>query len=777
MTAEIAILFAVLVAMAYLFFTEKLPVELTAFAGLVTLVLGGYLGAGEAFSGFASPAVITMLSIFFLSAALLRTGLADLVAARAHRLLGNREIPLIVTIMLVAGLLSSFMNNIAAAAVLMPAVTGLARHSGLSPSRLFMPLSFGAILGGTMTLVGTPPNILAAELVAERGLEPFAIFDFTPLGAILLASGIVYMVLVGRRFLPARALTSTEAPERDLAQIYRLHETLFSLRIPPGSKLDGLTLAQTRFGSALGVQVVGILRQGKKTLAPLANTVLRGGDVLLTEGSVNDIRELFRFQEVELQEAPPEELARATRNGFGISARVPPDSPHAGRTLRDIGFRARFGATVVAIRRDAETIEGSLAETALAEGDELLIVASAPSLKREELEREFSLTPLPEPGLKELADRLFLLRIPAGSRLVGATLGMSRLGELLGITVSAILREDEARVAVEPNEEFRAGDRLLVSGEASRIRNLVELGTVELQHDKLETRIESPDVGVVEMTLSPRSRASGRTFAELSFRERTGLQVLGIWREGHSLHRSLANVPLRFGDAYLLQGPWSKIRLLGSDPDYVVLSPAAQEPRRTAKAPFALGGLALMIALVVSGFQPIHVAAFTAATFVVLTRAITMEEAYRAVEWRAVFLVAAILPVGIAMERTGAAELIAHTVVRLAGPFGPHAVLAGMFILGSLLSQCLDGAPAVVLLTPVAMQTAGQLGLSPYPIMMGVSLAASAAYMTPFSHKANLLVMGAGGYRVVDYLRVGTPLTLVQLGLLVLLVPWFFPVR
>jgi len=181
-----------------------------------------------------------------------------------------------------------------------------------------------------------------------------------------------------------------------------------------------------------------------------------------------------------------------------------------------------------------------------------------------------------------------------------------------------------------------------------------------------------------------------------------------------------------------------------------------------------------MVAMVVSGYQPIHVAAFTAATLVVLLGAISMEEAYRSVEWKAVFLVAAILPVGVALERTGAASMISEAVTSTAGPLGGHAVMAGMVTLSSLLSQCLDGAPAVVLMAPVVFESAEQLQMSPHAIMMGVSLAASAAFMTPFSHKANLLVMGSGGYKVTDYLRVGTPLTLVLLVMMVFLVPLFF---
>jgi di/tricarboxylate transporter len=251
--------------------------------------------------------------------------------------------------------------------------------------------------------------------------------------------------------------------------------------------------------------------------------------------------------------------------------------------------------------------------------------------------------------------------------------------------------------------------------------------------------------------------------------------VLSIWRRGRPVYGNLARRELKLGDALLVQGRWRRIRRLGSDPDFVVLTSSAQETRRTRKAPVALGGLLLMIGMVVTGFQPIHVAAFATATFVVLLRAITMEEAYRAVEWKAVFLVAAILPVGTAMERTGAARLLADGIVEVAGSMGTAAAMAGLVTISSLLSQCLDGAPAVVLMAPVVLRSAGELGLGDHAAMMGVSLAASAAFMTPFSHKANLIVMGSGGYRVVDYLRVGTPLTLIVLVLLVWLVPLFFP--
>jgi len=263
--------------------------------------------------------------------------------------------------------------------------------------------------------------------------------------------------------------------------------------------------------------------------------------------------------------------------------------------------------------------------------------------------------------------------------------------------------------------------------------------------------------------------------ADLEFQNRYGLLALALWREGKPQHVDFAHLPLRLGDALLLHGPRDSIRRLAADPDYVVLSQAAQAPRRLSKAKWAFASLLLMIALVVTGFQPIHVAAFAAASLAILFGALTMQQAYRAIEWKAIFLVAAVLPVGMAMERTGAAQFLADGVSSLAGPWGSHATLAALVVLASLLSQGLDGAPSVVLLAPVVISSAESLGISPYPLMMGVSLAASAAFMTPFSHKANLLVMGAGGYRSVDYLRVGTPLTLLIFIVIVLLVPVFFP--
>jgi len=771
---QIAFLFALLGTMVYLFLTEKLPVDLTAFLGLLVLIFGGYLTPSEAFTGFSSPAVITMLSVFIVGAALLETGVADMIAGRVHRIVGNSETRLIAVLMLVAGGLSAFMNNIAATAVMMPAVATIAGRAGLDPSRLFMPLAFGAILGGTTTLVGTPPNIVAAQLLGERGLEPFSLFDFTPIGLAMLGVGTLFMLTFGRRLLPRGKRGQTPSVAGELRQVYRLDERLFWIRIPNDSPLGGRSLAATRLGNTLGVKVLGIVREGSRRMAPEGDTILRGGDVLFVQGELDDIERLLRLRELEVEETQVARVPPPLRDMSGARFRVAPGSVVAGRTLRDVSFRQVYGLVVLGVYRSGLMYRTHLAETELEAGDEILVVGRRSNLESLARSPDFALLELGRRVIRELGDRLHAICVPAGSPLVGSTIASSRLGELVGLTVAGLVRGAETRLAV-PDEVLEAGDRLLVAAQPDALLDLMVLGDVELDRGDAESPLESEDVGVAEVAVAPRSSLVGRTLQDLDFRGRFGLLVLALWREGRPVHMDLADEALRFGDALLLHGPRENIQRLATNPDVLVLSGADQAPRRTKKAKYAVAGLLALVALVVSGFQPVHVAAFAAATIVLLAGALTMPEAYRAIEWKAIFLVAAVLPVGVAMERTGAAGLLANSVVTVAGPLGSYPTLAALVVIASLLSQGLDGAPSVVLMAPVVIQTAEGLGISPHPLMMGVSLAASAAFMTPFSHKANLLVMGAGGYRSSDYLRVGTPLTVVLLALMVFMIPIFFP--
>jgi di/tricarboxylate transporter len=773
-TLEIGVLLGILSVMVILFLTEKLPIDLTAFLGLATLTLLNYVPLDQAFSGFSSPAVITMLSVFIVSGGLEHTGVADMVGNRVHRWVGDREPALIVVIMMAAGLMSAFMNNIAAVVVLMPAVGSIARRSGVSPSRLFMPLSFGAILGGTTTLVGTPPNILVAELLADRGIEPFSLFDFTPVGLALLGLGTLYMATVGRFMLPRRQLDNGRPDRRELVDIYQIQDRLFSIRVPADSPMDGRTLAEVKLGRTLGVQVVAILRQGRKELAPSAETIIRGDDVFLVEGRMEDLQELVKARGLEFRKTGLFDLPHPRSGVTGVRVKIAPGSSLAGKTLSQVGFRTEYGLVVLTIQRGEQSLRGHLGDTALEEHDELIALGARADVDRLASRTDLEIQSVGLRAVKQLQEHVYLVRVPDHSPLVGETVGSSRLGRFADFTIGGLVRDERTQLTVSPDEVIRAGDGFLVTGQPEEIVDLLGMFEEGIDEERPEPLIESDAVGVVEATLTPRSRCLGSTIAELRFRKRYGLQILAVWREGRPIRAHLGGIRLRFGDALLLQGSWDRIKDLSADEDFVVLLHSGARPARGNRAPFAIGALLLMIGMVTTGFAPIHLAAFTAASITLLLRTLTMEEAYRAIGWRAIFLVAAVLPAGIAVESSGAALLLANGVTEMAGPLGPYAILSVLVVLSSLLSQGLDGAPAVVLVTPVALEAAQQLGLSVYPVMMGVGLAASAAFMTPFSHKANLMVMGAGGYRTMDYLKVGTPLTLVLLALLVVLVPLFF---
>jgi di/tricarboxylate transporter len=285
----------------------------------------------------------------------------------------------------------------------------------------------------------------------------------------------------------------------------------------------------------------------------------------------------------------------------------------------------------------------------------------------------------------------------------------------------------------------------------------------------------SGEVGLVEAILSPQTTLEGKTLRQINFREKFGLNVLALWRRGKAHRSNLRDVDLRFGDALLLIGPHSKLRLLGGEPDFIVLTETAQEPQRKEKMKFSILILAGVLAPVFLGWVPIYIAAVVGAALMVLSGCLTMEEAYRQIEWKAVFLIAGMLPLGTALDQTGAAKLIAEGVVILVGPFGPNAVMLGLVGLTFVATCFVPTAALVVLMAPIVLNTTANMGLSPQGLMMAIAMAASASFTTPIAHPANLLVMGPGGYRFLDYIKVGGLLTLVTLAVIMVVMPVFWP--
>jgi di/tricarboxylate transporter len=782
MTPEIALVFLILLAAIVLFITEWIRMDLVALLVLVAVGFTGLVTPAEALSGFSSPAVVTVWAMFIISGALTLTGVADLLGRRLVRVAGEGEVRLIVAIMTTAGVLSAFMNNVGVAAMMLPVVVQIARRTGRSPSRLLLPLALGSLLGGLTTLIGTPPNILVANQVREYGLEPFRLFDFTPIGLVILAAGIAFVALIGRRFLPERdPFREATATGRDPGAMYALGERLFTIRVPAGSPLAGRTLEGSRLGAALRMNVVAIVRAGRTHLAPSSGIILQEGDSLLALGRMSlasDVRK-GSYLEVEAEGSgtPPALLDELRLLEGGVES----GSPLEGSPLFRARLRERFGAHVLAIGRDGEIRYRDLQDIRIEAGDLLLL--HCPDERREAMRVETKmahlreLTPEERDRSYDLPGTLLTFSVPEKSPLAGRSLRENRLREVLGLDVWAIRRAGETRMMPGPDEMLEPGDALLVQGTREDLDMPRALQQLEIEAHPITTldMLQSAEVGIAELVLSPESTLVGRTLRDLDFRERHGVTVLAAWRAGEAHRTELRDWELRFGDAILVQGPREKLRLLARDSEFVVVTEPAPPPPRKEKAPLAVGILAAILFPVVVGWTPIALAAVAGAALMVLSRCLSMEEAYRFIEWQAVFLIAGMLPLGIAMEQTGAARLLADGVVSATGEMGARAVIAGLFLLTSLATQVVPTAALVVLMGPIAFNTAVDLGVSPLPFLMTVAMAASASFSSPVSHPANTLIMGPGGYRFIDYVKVGTPLTLIVFVIVVALVPILWP--
>ncbi len=680
MSAEIITVLVILVAVVILLVTEWAPLEVLAMLVMGVLAVTDIVSPKEALAGFSNPAVVTIWAVFILSGGLTRTGIANILGRQLLKVSGGRESTLVVIIMVIAGVLSAFMNNVAVAALMLPVVMDIARKTDRSPSILLMPLAYGSLLGGLTTMIGTPPNILVSEALRENGLEPFKLFDFSPVGLIVMAVGIAFVTLIGTRLLPKRNLAKeTAGHQPDFRSQYRLQEHLFQIRIPEGSALVGKTMAKSRLGAALGLTVVGITRSGVTLLAPPITEVIQSDDLLIVEGSQDQIQEMNHWGQL-LTETDAIGLDSLFAQGMQV-ARIGlrPGSAYEGQTLSDIGFRNRFGLNVLAIDRGGRLVDADLKFKPLNADD--IIVVHGPQERLAELAADGhfrapeAITAGDMAQQTDLGQRLRQLRVPEASKLNGLTLGESRLGDAVDVQILCIVRRDGTTLIPASTDRLAAGDRLIVSGTADMISILLMHGlegmfVEDSNHQPDLSMLEDDQVGLVEVMLSPHSVLSGMTLRRMNFREKYGLTVLAIWRKGTAYREDLRDMALQFGDALLLYGPWDKLNLLGREPDFLVLTETAQEAPREEKAKVALTIMAAVLIPVIMDWVPIYIAVVIGAACMVLTRCLTMEEAYRYIEWKAVFLIAGMLPLGTALDNTGAARLLAEGVVGTLGPFG-----------------------------------------------------------------------------------------------------------
>jgi di/tricarboxylate transporter len=589
---QIVLVLAILAIATALLISERLRSDVVALLTLIALALTGLVSPQEAFSGFSRSAVITILSIFIITEALERTGVTRVLGDRLLGLAGSDERRLIPVIMLAGAALSLIMNNIAAGAVLLPAVVGITRKTDLKPSKLLMPLSFATMLGGMATLL-TTSNILVSNALRDASLAPFGLFDFAPVGVPILIVGILYMTGIGQRLLPSIDLGGVRksATPEQLSELYGLKQGMLQVYVTGGSSMAGATVAGGGWSDRLGLTVIGVSRGGRVTLSPTREFRVLEGDVVLAGGITDDI-----------------ELAY-----FGL------------------------------LRTDDPTWKGELA---------------------------------------------------------------------------------------------------------------------------------SDEVDLVEVILAPRSEFADKTLKELNFRDKYGLSVLSIWRGGNAIRDALGDIPLQLGDAFLVQGRHDRIKLLRGDPNVIVLDEDEDTPSmQPRKGPLAAGIVVAAIGLATFEVLPIAESFFSAALALVLAGCITMDEAYKSIEWRSLFLIAGFIPLGVALDQTGAAALIGQGLVSTLGRFGPLALAGGLFLATAAALQVVGNVGSAVIFAPIAIQAARQMGSDPRAFAMAVALGTSMAFLIPTAHPVNVMMMGPGGYRVKDFVKVGWGLTIALLIVVVVVLP------
>ncbi len=607
-----------------LFVWGRFPADLVALMSLLALILSGVLDVGQAMAGFGNSVVVMIAALFVVGEGLSRTGVTGWLGEHLLQWAGGSENRLLVLMMLGAAALSAFISNTGTVATLLPAVVAASWRIGSTPSKFLIPLSFAASTGGLLTLTGSPPNIIVADVLADSGLRPFGYFEFGWIGLPLLLAATLFMVVGGKRLLPTREAQNrpidVDASIGELAEAYSIDREVYRLRIRRGSLLIGKTLRESELGSKFGVLVVDVDRNDE-----------------------------------------PRESLRPTP-----LAKLAPDRK-----------RSELGP-----------------ETRLYEGD---------------------------------------------------------LIDVLGKEVALHKSMEHFRLSLVPIE----GDR-----------------------ESQGRRWVSAEVGIAEVLITPRSAYIGKTVRQGQVGQKYDLQVLSIRRRDRSL--PLTDARLRFGDSLLVRGTWEAIGLLAQERRNFVVVGSPEEMARESfglrpKSTIAVGALVMMVILMVGGWVPTVVAALLSALTMILGGCLTPTEAYRSVSWESVVLIAAMIPMSTALEVTGGVELLASGLVGSLGQIHPLLLMAGVFVLTAGFSQVISNTATTVLVAPVVLKAALDLGISPHPLLMIVAVSASTAFLTPIGTTTNLLVLSPGGYRFGDYWKTGLPLVILLLGISLLLIPRIWP--
>ncbi len=784
MTLSIAWVYLILLVSLVLFITEVIRVDLVALLVLVTLATTGMVTPAEAFSGFSNAAVITVWAMFIVSAGLTRTGIARIIGKFVLRIAGKGEVRLVAIIMMFAAGMSAFMNNIGVAALLLPVTIGLSRSAEVPPSRLLLPLAVGSLLGGLTTLVGTPPNILVSNALAQAGEPAFGLFDFTPVGGLIVLASIGFFLAFGRRLLPSRtpAKEVSHRTATDLQSRYGLKERAFVLRIPPNSVLDGKTISDSRLTRITGLKIIAVMQFGRVRMLPGGDFVLRHGQQLLVQGRLDRLRQLRNWNELIVSRERSVLWDLVSDEILLFEVQLADDCSLVGSEIDHAEFRTRYRGNLLGVRRGGAVQATRLSQLTLQNGDRLLVQGGEETLDLLEQSDEFidcfEVSASDLVTRDRVADQIFVIRVPSDSIFVGRPLYESGIADLFDFRLLGTIRQGRLELMPSADEVVIAEDRWLIQGtfgDIDVLRGFQELEIDEEAEPDLE-QLRGETIELAEIMLAPGSELADKTVSEIRFPEKYGLELMAIWRKGKSYRTGLDAMELKLGDAFLLMGPRDRLTLIEDDNDFLVLTPvAARDDENTEKARVAVLILAGFVAAILSGLFPIETAAVSAAALMVLSGCLTMDQAYRAIEWRSIFLIAGMLPLGIALQSSGAAEFTAMKMLTLLGDANAWVVIFSFYLMTAVATLFIPTAALVVLMAPIVLTASGNMGISPLPGMMAIAIAASASFASPVSHPANLLVMGPGGYRFADYLRVGIPLTLVVFVVTVVFLPIFWP--
>ena len=612
----------ILVLSAVFFMSGKVRSDLVALCALISLLIFQILTPEEALSGFSNSVVIMMVGLFVVGGAIFQTGLAKMISSKILKLAGKSELRLFLLVMLVTSAIGAFVSNTGTVALMLPIVVSLAVSAGMNPSRLLMPLAFASSMGGMMTLIGTPPNLVIQNALTSAGFEPLSFFSFLPVGLICVTIGTLVLMPLTKWFLSKKGKKQeVNASGKSLNQLvkeYGLSSNLFRLRADTSSLL-------------------------------------------------------------------------------------------VGKTIIDLDVRRKYGLNILEVRR------GDISQNRF---------------------------------LKTITQKL-----------------------------------------AEPDTVMQEQDVLYVTGEVESVERFAEDYLLEMldghtteEAAKANNSLDFYDIGIAEIVLMPSSNLANRTVKDADLRGKFNVNVLGIRRKKEYILQDLGNEKMHSGDVLLVQGTWQDIaRLSKEDADWVVLGQPLNEAAKVTldyKAPVAAAIMVLMVVMMVFDFIPVApvTAVMIAGVLMVITGCFrNVEAAYKTINWETIVLFAGMLPMSLALEKTGASEYISNSLVTGLGSYGPIVLMAGIYFTTSLMTMFISNTVTAVLMAPIALQSALQIGVSPVPFLFAVTVAASMCFASPFSTPPNALVMPAGQYTLMDYIKVGLPLQVIMGIVMVFALPLLFP--